>query len=86
MVNVVGPVGDFIGIGVTAHESDAGDHRAVAVDETVEKIGGQFLADVFRLMGAVTAGTIAGTIREIKGECYLARNLLKNDVKRSYFH
>ena len=85
MVNVVGPLGDFIGIGVTAHEGDACDHGTVTGDETVDKIGGQFLTNIFRQMGAVTARTMAGTIGEIKGECYLARNLLENDVKRCYF-
>ena len=83
--HVVRPLCYVLRICITAHESDAGDHRAVTVNETVEKIGGQFLADIFRQMGAVTAGTVAGTSREIKGECYLARNLLKNYVEGSDF-
>jgi len=79
--NPFGPFGYSFGFGIAAHEGDAGDHGAVAVEESGEKFFGQWFADVFRQMRAVATRTVAWTIREIQSECYLARNLLKNDVK-----
>ena len=81
MANVGSPAGDFGGIGIAAHEGDTGDHGAVTREETFQEFIGQRLADIFRQVRAMTARAVTRAVREIEGECYLARNLLKNDIE-----
>ena len=72
---------DFGGVGITTHEADTGDETFVAVDEAVQKFFVKGFADVLPEMLAVASRAMTRAVREIKGECYLARNLLKNYVK-----
>ena len=80
------PAGNFFGIGIAAHEGDAGDHGSVAGEKAVEQVFTHHLADILRQLRAVATRAVAGAVREIEGECYLARNLLKNDIKGSDLH
>ena len=80
------PTGYFFWRGIAAHESDTSDHGAVTGQETGEKFFIEWFANVFRQVRTMTTGTVTRTIRDIQGECYLARNLLKYYVEGSDLH
>ena len=85
MVNMRSKAGNFGGFGIASHEGDASDEAGVFGDEGIKQFLIQHFAYIFGQMRTVASRAVARTIREIQGECYLARNLLKNYIVRCYF-
>ena len=75
------PMRNFFGGLITAHESDAGNHRSIAIQESGQEFGIQFLAYIFPEVLAMTSGAMTRTPGEVERERHLSGNLLKNDVK-----
>ena len=71
---------DFCRIGIATHEADTGDKTCITGDEALKELLIKGFTDIFRKVRTMAPRAMTRTVREIQGECYLARNLLKDYI------
>jgi hypothetical protein len=78
--DIMGNLLHFIFGGVTTHDTHTGDVAFVNLNESIQFIFSEFLANIFPKMRAMAVGAVIRTIGKIYCQTHFIRDLLKNDV------
>lgn len=71
---------DTLGVGIAAHEGEAGDIVTILRHECVDGIRVEWQSDVFPEILTVAARTVAGAVADVDGQGDLVGYLLEDDI------
>ncbi len=86
LMDVFCQVVDVGWIGISSHETNAGDVGAVVSDEAVDDIRCELLANVLPQVAAMATWAMARAVGDVDGERHLVRYFLKDDSRINVFH